>query len=128
MQARLRQESAGCDAPFRRLWQTLRSFRRPERGFEGWPGIRFYMVMVRQTLRSTVQRIRIRISTVIGLVAAIVTAWWMKVEEARVPDAPPTIAFGEPVNVGRWVFTPQKLAIEPGKEAGERKLILTGFA
>ena len=86
------------------------------------------MVMVRQTLRSTVQRIRIRIITVIGLVAAIVTAWWMKVEEARVPDARPTIAFGEPVNDGRWVFTPQKLAIEPGKEAGERKLILTGFA
>jgi hypothetical protein len=128
MQARLRQESARCDAPFRRLWQTLRSFRRPERGVEGGTGIRFYMVMVRQTLRSTVQRIRIRIITVIGLVAAIVTAWWMKVEEARVPDARPTIAFGEPVNDGRWVFTPQKLAIEPGKEAGERKLILTGFA
>ena len=51
----------------------------------------------------------------------------MKVEDARIPDAPPEIAFGEPVSVGRSVFTPQKLAIEPGREPGERMLVLTGL-
>ena len=43
------------------------------------------------------------------------------------PDAPPAVAFGEPVSVGRSVFTPQKLAIEPGQEQGERRLVLTGM-
>ncbi|MBS7543998.1 hypothetical protein [Ancylobacter oerskovii] len=70
--------------------------------------------------------------TAIGIVAAIVVAWWMKVEDARVPDAPSRIAFGEPVKVGRAVFTPQKLAVEntpPSATAISRKgrtLVLTG--
>ncbi|WP_139789247.1 hypothetical protein [Manganibacter manganicus] len=51
----------------------------------------------------------------------------MKVEDARIPDAPPQIAFGEPVKAGRAIFTPQKLTIEPGREQGERKLVLTGL-
>jgi hypothetical protein len=88
--------------------------------------------MVRHSLGSTVRQIWVRIFAVIGIAAAIVVAWWMKVEDARVPDAPPQIAFGEPVNVGRAVFTPQKLTIEnaaPSAMAGAqegRKLVLTG--
>ena len=50
----------------------------------------------------------------------------MKVEDARNPDAPPQVALGEPVSVGRAVFTPQKLTIEPGSDQGERKLVLVG--
>lgn len=100
---------------------------------EGGPSVRFYYVsMVRHSLGSTVRQIWVRIFAVIGIAAAIVVAWWMKVEDARVPDAPPQIAFGEPVNVGRAVFTPQKLTIEnaaPSAMAGSqdgRKLVLTG--
>ena len=51
----------------------------------------------------------------------------MKVEDARIPDAPPQIAFGGTVRAGRAVFTPQKLTIEPGREQRRRKLVLTGL-
>ncbi|HWL57652.1 MAG TPA: hypothetical protein VNQ78_13405 [Paracoccus sp. (in: a-proteobacteria)] len=79
-----------------------------------------------QSLKSAVGRIRIRIIAAIGLVAAIVLTWWMKVEDARIPDAPPPIAFGQPVSVGRSVFIPEKLALA-NDENGERKLVLTGL-
>jgi len=92
---------------------------------DGGPGIRFYRIMA-QSLKSAVGRIRIRIIAAIGLVAAIVLTWWMKVEDARIPDAPPPIAFGEPVSVGRSVFIPENLALA-NDEKGERKLVLTGL-
>lgn len=82
--------------------------------------------MARYSLRSTARQLRVRVLTTIGILAAIVVTWWMKVEDARNPDAPPQVAFGEPVGVGRAVFTPQKLTIEPGSEQGERKLVLVG--
>lgn len=95
-------------------------------------GIRFYARMVRHPLRSTARQIRARLFAAIGILAAIAVAWWMKVEDARVPDASPQIAFGEPVSLGRAVFTPQKLTVEKagpsataGSQAG-RKLVLTG--
>lgn len=91
--------------------------------------IRFYGAMVRNSLRSTVRQIWVRMLAAIGILAAIAVAWWMKVEDARVPDAPPRIAFGEPVNVGRAVFVPYKLTIEsatPSATGSQRKLVLTG--
>ncbi len=39
----------------------------------------------------------------------------------------PRVVFGEPVKVGRSVFTPQKLSVVQGKDQGERKLVLTGL-
>jgi hypothetical protein len=100
---------------------------------EGGPGVRFYHVdMVQHSLGSTVRQVWVRLLAVIGIAAAIAVAWWMKVEDARLPDAPPQIAFGEPVSVGRAVFTPQKLTIEnaaPSAIADSqngRKLVLTG--
>ena len=83
--------------------------------------------MARQSLRASVRQIRIRIVTAIGLLAAIGWTWWGKVEDARAPDAPPAIAFGEEIRVGRALFTPQTLTIEQGREQGERKLVLTGL-
>jgi len=85
------------------------------------------MAMARYSLRSTARQIRVRVLAAIGVFAAIVVTWWVKVEDARIPDTLPQIAFGEPVNVGRSVFTPQYLTIEPGDEQGERKLVLTGL-
>ncbi|MCP8896488.1 hypothetical protein KYK29_16300 [Shinella daejeonensis] len=85
------------------------------------------MAMARYLLKSTARQIRVRVLAAIGVFAAIVVTWWMKVEDARIPDAPPEIAFGEPVSVGRSVFTPQKLTIKPGREPGERMLVLTGL-
>lgn len=96
------------------------------------PGIGFYAPMVRHSLKSTVHRIWVRIFAAIGIAAAITVAWWMKVEAARAPDAPPEIAFGAPVSTGRAVFTPRKLTIEtaaPSAMAGSqggRKIVLAG--
>ncbi|MCO5082325.1 MAG: hypothetical protein M9955_11790 [Rhizobiaceae bacterium] len=73
-----------------------------------------------------------RIAAAIGVIAAIAATWWMKVEEARAPDAPTQIAFDQPVKVGRAVFTPRRLAIENAApfptagDAGGRKLVLAG--
>src|SRR5690606_4213315 len=83
--------------------------------------------MARYSLRSTARQIPARLLAAIGILAAIVVTWWMKVEDTRIPDTPPQIAFGEPVNVGRSIFTPQKLSIERGEEQGERRLVLTGL-
>ncbi|MFE0017605.1 hypothetical protein ACFWXH_22385 [Mesorhizobium sp. NPDC059054] len=93
------------------------------------PSIRFYMFMVRHSLRSTVRQIWVRLLAALGIFAAIAVAWWMKVEDARVPDAPPQVAFGEPVNVGRAILVPYKLTIEnaaPSATGSQRKLVLTG--
>ena len=57
----------------------------------------------------------------------MIVAWWMKVEDARIPEVAPAVAFGEPVKVGRAVFIPQKLSVVQGKEQGKRKLVLTGL-
>lgn len=96
---------------------------------EEHPGIRIYVSMVQNALKSTARKIWVRMLTAVGIVAAIAVAWWMKVEDARVPVAPPQIAFGEPVNVGRAVFIPYKLVIEEpsatGPQAG-RRIVLTG--
>jgi hypothetical protein len=88
--------------------------------------------MVRHLLRSTARQIWARLFAAIGIFAAIAVTWWMKVEDARVPNASPQITFGEPVNLGRAVFTPQKLAVEKaaasataGSQDG-RRLVLTG--
>ena len=82
--------------------------------------------MVRQSLKSTAQQVWVRIIATLGIAAAVVTTWWMKVEDARAPDAPPTITFGEPVKVGRSVFTPQKLVVVADSNNGERQLVLSG--
>lgn len=88
--------------------------------------------MVRPLLISALRRIWVRIAATIGVVAAIVFAWWMKVEDARAPEAPPQIAFDQPVRAGRAVFTPRRLTVEngaPASAAGDgsgRKLVLTG--
>lgn len=86
--------------------------------------------MVRRPLRSTFHQIRVQAFAAIGIVAAIAVAWWMKVENARAPHAAPQIAFGEPVKVGRAVFTPRSLVIRnapPSSANGSgRKLVLAG--
>lgn len=88
--------------------------------------------MARYSLRSTFRQIWLRIFATIGIITAIAVAYWMKVEDARVTDTPPQIAFGDPVNVGRAVFTPQKLTIETDAAPAatsmrrDRKLILRG--
>jgi hypothetical protein len=97
---------------------------------EDQAGIRFNLPMA--SLKSTIRQIWLRTFAAIGITAAIVVAWWMKVEDARMPDTPPQVTFGKPVNVGRAVFTPQKLTVEKGppsttarSQAG-RALVLTG--
>lgn len=88
--------------------------------------------MVRPLLSSAFRQIWVRIAATIGVIAAIAATWWMKVEEARVPDAPPRIAFDQPVKVGRGVFTPRRLTVgntAPSPAAGakgSRKLVLAG--
>ncbi len=91
------------------------------------PGIRLNIRMTRYSLKSAARQIGIRLLAAIGIVVAVIVTWWMKVEDARIPDTSPQVAFGEPVSVGRSVFTPQKLAIEVGREPDERMLVLTGL-
>jgi len=83
--------------------------------------------MVRELLKSTAQRVWVRLIATLGLAAAVGTTWWMKIEDIRAPHTLPAVVFGEPVKVGRSIFTPQKLVIESGTKPGERKLVLTGL-
>lgn len=83
--------------------------------------------MARRSLKSAAYQVWVRVVATIGLAAAILTTWWMKVEDARAPKAPSAVAFGQPVKVGRSIFTPQKLILDSGDGQGDRRLILTGL-
>jgi hypothetical protein len=90
--------------------------------------------MAGRSFHSALRQFRVRGFAAVGIVAAIATAWWVKVEDARVPDTPPQIAFGDPVKAGRGVFTPQSLTIvnaapssAAASSASGRKLVLAGL-
>lgn len=83
--------------------------------------------MARYSLQSAVRQVRGRVLATIGIGTAVIVAWWMRVEDARIPELAPAVVFGESVKVGRAVFIPQKLSVVQGKVQGERKLVLTGL-
>lgn len=73
--------------------------------------------------RSLPRRVLPRIVAALGLVAAVLLSWWMRIEDARTADTPPRIALGQPVDLGRVMLTPLSLAVAPEGD-GPPQLVL----
>ena len=74
---------------------------------------------------SWLRRLRVRLAASAGVAAAMALGLWMKVEDARAPLAPPVLAPGQPIDLGRVRITPLTLALAPPKRDGEpRRLLL----
>ena len=50
-------------------------------------------------------------------------SWWWKIDDARAPDQIPTVAFGQPIDMGRSRLTPEALQLRETSDKGQ-KLVL----
>lgn len=71
------------------------------------------------------RRLWLRIFATAGVVAAIGLSWWWKVDEARTPDQLATTGLGLPIDLGRTLFTPEKLVLRSIE--GESELVMTAM-
>ncbi|AGT09157.1 hypothetical protein JCM7686_2076 [Paracoccus aminophilus JCM 7686] len=58
--------------------------------------------------------ILLRLMATAGVSAAVLLSWWWKIEDARAPKVLPTAALNQPVDLGRSLFTPQRVTLERG--------------
>ncbi len=61
--------------------------------------------------RSFLRRLGLRLLATMGIVAAVLLSWWLKIEDARTPEVTPQIVFGQSVDMGRSRLTPLSLQL-----------------
>ena len=71
--------------------------------------------MNRRRSRLVLRSLRLHLLASLGVGAAILTSWWLRVEEARAPKELPQIAFGQAVAAGRTSLTPERLVRRDGQ-------------
>lgn len=70
------------------------------------------------------RRLWLRLLATMGIVAAVLFSWWLRVEDARTPDQIAPVKLGQPIDMGRSIATPLSLELHraPGQED---RLVLT---
>ncbi|MDF3607729.1 hypothetical protein PE067_17235 [Paracoccus sp. DMF-8] len=59
--------------------------------------------------------LRLRFLASLGIGAAILTSWWLRVEDARAPKELPQIGLGQAVAAGRTSLIPERLMVQDGQ-------------
>lgn len=80
--------------------------------------------MSEQTKPRLIHQLWLRALATVGVAAAVLLSWWWKVDDLRAPDALPVVGFGQPVDMGRTLLTPQALQLH--QTAG--RLVMTALA
>lgn len=71
--------------------------------------------MTQRRSRMILRSLRLRFLASLGLGAAILTSWWLRVEDARAPKELPQIGFGQTVAAGRTSLIPDRLVVDDGQ-------------
>ena len=70
------------------------------------------------------RRLWLRLLATAGIAAAVLLSWWLRIDQARTPSEIPVTSFGETVDLGRSLFTPEALQLHRGPDQPDQ-LVLT---
>ncbi|MGA0614811.1 hypothetical protein [Paracoccus sp. KR1-242] len=72
------------------------------------------------------RRLWLRLLATLGIAAAVLLSWWWKIDEARSPEDAPETAFGQQIDLGRSLFTPEALVLRRQPD-GPDQLVMTAL-
>lgn len=72
------------------------------------------------------RRLWLRLLATAGIAAAVLLSWWLRIDQARMPSEIPVTGFGETVDLGRSLFTPEALQLRRSPDQPDR-LVLTAL-
>lgn len=81
--------------------------------------------MTNNTKPRLFHRLWLRLFATAGATAAVLLSWWWKVDDMRAPDQLPTTSFGQPVDMGMFLFTPLSLQLRHATTDQPGTLVMT---
>ncbi|WP_147391960.1 hypothetical protein [Paracoccus onubensis] len=70
------------------------------------------------------RRLWLRLLATAGIAAAVLLSWWLRIDQARAPSEIATTGFGETIDLGRSLFTPEALQLRRSPDQPDQ-LVLT---